>query len=139
MIREELKHLTAGPRELRKFGLTVGGVLLLLGLWFLYRHRAFWPWLAAPGTALFACGVLFPKALRHVFIGWMAMAFTLGLIVSTVLLTLFFYLVMTPVGISARLFGKDFLSRKLQRSAVSYWILRAPSEPKKATDYEQQF
>jgi len=139
MIREELKHLVTGPRELRKFGWMVGGVFLLLGLWFLCRHKSFWPWLAAPGVMLIALGILWPTALRLIFIAWMAMAFTLGLIVSTLLLTLFFYLVVTPVGLAARIFGRDFLSRKWQPSARSYWLLRTASEPKKLSDYERQY
>jgi hypothetical protein len=139
MIREELKHLVTGPRELRKFGFTVGGVFLLLSLWFLYRHKPFWPWLAAPGVVLVLCGAVHAKAIKYIFIGWMAMAFGLGLIVSTVLLTLFFYLIVTPIGLSARLLGKDFLSQKLQPSARSYWISRLPEQAKNATDYERQY
>lgn len=139
MIREELKQLTTTPRDLRKFGFVVGAVFLLLGTWFLYRHKSVWPYLLTPGVALMGFGAIAPRSLRPVYIGWMAMAFTLGLIISTVLLTLFFYFVITPTGLIARLVGKDFLSLKLDREAQSYWIRKAPTPDKKSEEYEHQY
>src|SRR5438445_6838175 len=112
MIREEIKQLKTGPRDLRKFGLTVGGVLSLLGLWFLYRHKAHSPYFLYPGLLLLLLGLAVPRTLKEIYIGWMALAFVLGLIVSTVLLTGFFYLVVTPIGLAARCFGKDFVERR---------------------------
>ena len=138
MIREELKALKTGPRELRRFGLSVGGVFLLLGAWFLYRHRPWSPYLVAPGALLLALGALAPRSLKAVYVGWMALAFTLGMIVSTLLLTLCFYAVVTPVGWLARLCGKDFLQQKWDPRAASYWMPR-PVAPQQRTDYERQF
>jgi saxitoxin biosynthesis operon SxtJ-like protein len=139
MIREELKALKTGTRELRRFGLTVGGAFLLLGAWFAWRGRFFYPYLLAPSVMLIIPGLLFPGVLRRVYIGWMALAFALGIVVSTVLLTLFFYLIVTPIGQAARLLGKDFLSEKWNSSVASYWILVRHSKPKTKAEYEQQF
>jgi hypothetical protein len=139
MIREELKQLKTDPRALRKFGLMVGGVLALLGLWCWLRHKPAWPYLLAPAAPLLVLGLAWPASLRRIYLGWMAMAITLGLIVSTVLLTLFFYLVITPVGLLARLLGRDFLSRQLDPKATSYWLARDRSLSKGKIDYERQF
>jgi hypothetical protein len=139
MIREELRQLPTTPRDLRKFGLVVGGVFLLLGLWFLLRHKPVWPYLLSPGVLLTVFGLLAPRALRPVYLGWMAMAFALGLVVSTVLLTLFFFLVITPVSLMARLFGKDFLSLRLNPASTSYWLPRERRAPRQVADYERQF
>lgn len=138
VIREELKHLKTEPRDLRKFGLLVGGVFLLLGLWFVFRDKPWHAWFWVPGAFLIALGAVVPRALKHVYLGWMSLALVLGLIVSTLLLTLFYYLVVTPIGLAARLFGKDFLERKFSR-APSYWLARAASGPKQPAEYEQQF
>jgi Na+/glutamate symporter len=137
-IREELKHLQTRPRDLRKFAFLVGGVFLLLGLWFFFRHKPWHPWFWIPGMALIGFGALAPTALKPVYLGWMALAFMLGLVVSTVLLTLFFYLVITPIGLLARLLGKDFLARKWS-NASSYWLIRPAAGPKNPGEYEQQF
>ena len=47
----------------------------------------------------------------------MSVAFVLGFVMAHVILTLFFLLVITPMGLVARLVGKDFLSLKLDRTA----------------------
>jgi len=39
----------------------------------------------------------------------------------------------------ARLFGKDFLSLKLNRAATTYWIRRERTGPKSPAEYERQF
>ena len=139
MIREEIKQLKTGRRDLRKFGLTVGGFLILLGLWFLFRHKAHYPYFLYPGLLLFVLGLALPKWLKYIYIGWMTLAFVLGLIVSTVLLVVFFFMVMTPIALLARCFGKDFLARKWDAKATSYWLPRDHSRPKQAAEYEQQF
>ena len=137
-MQEELKSLSTTRRDLRKFGMMVGGVFLLLGGIALWRHKWTAPWLLTPGMILFGLGVIWPRALKLIYIAWMGLAFALGLIVSSILLTLFFYLVITPIGLIARLAGKDFLSLKLQSTAKSYWQAREKSVLT-AADYEQQF
>jgi hypothetical protein len=135
---KELQSLSITPRDLRKFGLMVGGVFLLLGALFFWRHRPAWPWLITPGVILFGLGLVAPFSLRKIYIAWMAIAFLLGLIVSTVLLTLFFFVVVTPIAWVARLSGKDFLSLRMNPVAKSYWSLRAVTQSEPAS-YEQQF
>ena len=93
MIREEIKSLRTGERELRKFGLTVGGVFALLGCWFWWRGKTHFPCFLVPGGLLMLLGALVPRALKFIYIGWMSLAFILGIAVSTALLTLFFYMV----------------------------------------------
>jgi len=138
MILEEIKQLKTGARELRKFGLLVGGVFAALGLVLWLRHRPSCPYFLAAGALLIGFGLVAPRALKYVYIPWMFLAVVLGFVVSNVLLVLFFFIVMTPIGLVARLAGKDFLSLKLNRSAPSYWI---PRERKTKTplDYERQF
>jgi hypothetical protein len=139
MIRDELNQLPVGRRELRKFGLVVGAVFLLLALWFGWRGRTFYPVFLVPGLPLVILGALLPQALKSVYRGWMTLALVLGLVVSSVVLTLFFYLVVTPVGLLARIVGKDFLNRKLRAEARSYWIARESGTPRDSGAYERQF
>lgn len=138
MLLDDLKQLKTGQRELRNFGLLVGGVFLAMGLVFLLKGKAYHPWFIAPGLALLLPGVLFPSILKPVYILWMALALVLGFIVSHVILTLFFFLVITPVGLVARMAGKDFLRLKLDPHASSYWIPRDQRAPDPAR-YERQF
>jgi hypothetical protein len=137
-LRDDIKQLKTDTATLRKFGFVVGGVFVALGLFFLWRHPSRTPYFIWPGGVLMAAGVVLPRALKWIYLAWMCVAVLLGFIVSHVLLAVFFYLVMFPIGLLARIAGKDFLSLKLDREAKSYWLKRADA-PKSAADYEKQF
>jgi hypothetical protein len=138
-LKDELKELPVGDRDLRRFGLLVGGVFALLAAWFFYRGKPFWSWMLVPAVPLLLLGAIYPRALRFVYLAWMSLALVLGFVVSTILLTIFFYVVITPMGLLARAVGKDFLSLKLDSSQASYWIARDPQEKQTAVDYERQY
>ena len=137
-IHADLKKLKTGPRDLRKFGLMVGAVFVAIAIVLWFRHRPNYPFLFGIGAALIAVGAIWPRALKYIYIAWMALAFTLGFLMSNLILTLFFFLVVTPIGLLARLIGKDFLGRKLDRKATTYWIPCA-NETIIAQSYERQF
>lgn len=137
-IREDIKQLQTSDRDLRKFGLVVGGVFVAVGLLFLWRHPGRSPYFLWPGGALMLLGLVLPRALKWIYIAWMSIAFVLGFVMAHVILTLLFFLVITPMGLVARLTGRDFLSLKLDRAAKTYWLPRA-AKSKSAADYERQF
>lgn len=137
-IREDIQQLKTSDRDLRKFGLVVGGVFAALGLFLLLRNKAAYPYFLWPGVGLVVVGVVFPRGLRYIYVVWMSVAFVLGFVMAHVILTLFFFLVITPIGLLARLSGKDFLSLKQDRHAKSYWIPHE-QKAKSPADYERQF
>ncbi len=137
-LREDIKQLKTGDRDLRKFGLMVGGVFAALGLLLLWRHKGFYPYFLWPGAALVVLGAMLPRALKWVYVAWMSLAFVLGFVMAHVILTLFFFLILTPTGLLARLCGQDFLRLKLDRTARSYWIPREKKR-KSPAEYERQF
>jgi hypothetical protein len=137
-IQADLKKLKTGVGDLRKFGLVVGGAFILLGVLLLLRHRSSYVAFCGAGALLAAFGVIWPRALKYVYIGWMTLAFALGFVMSNVILTLFFFLLVTPIGLLARLFQKDFLAQKWDKRAASYWI-QCRGEVKPANTYERQF
>jgi hypothetical protein len=139
MISDQIRDLKTGPRELRRFGLTVGAVFALWGAWLIFRHRAAAPYLLGLGVSLMTLGAVWPAVLRFIYVVWMSLAFALGWVVSTILLTFFFYFVVTPIGLLARALGKDFLERKWDRAASSYWRLRRAPGSEEKSSYERQF
>jgi polyferredoxin len=138
VIRSEIKQLKTGPRAWRKFGLLVGGVFTGLGVVSSLRHKAAAPYLLTPGILLVFFGLVMSQALKYVYLLWMSLAIVLGFVISSVLLTLLFCLVVTPIGFMARCAGKDFLGLKLDPKAASYWLPRE-KKPRKLQDYERQF
>ena len=125
-------------RELRKFGLTVGGVFLLLGLVSWYRGHV-WPprvlWTA--GVLLVVPGLVAPLVLGPVERAWMRMAAALGYVNTRIILGVLYFVVFVPFGAVMRLF-RDPLDRRLDDDRSSNWIRREP-EPADRTRYQQQF
>jgi hypothetical protein len=68
----------------------------------------------------------------------MTLAILLGWLMTRIILIILFYLVVTPIGLLAKLSGKDFLNRKFNREAQSYWIPRKATTTDKG-NYEKQF
>ena len=136
-ISDEYQKLDRSPRALTRFGLMVGSVILILGCFFLWRQRsAGWP-LISIGTVLVLAASLAPLLLKWVYGPWMIGALVLGWIVTRVLLTLVFFLVVTPTGLLQRLLGKRVIEVAWKADAGSYWQPR----PHRAApaDYEKQF
>ena len=121
-IREEIRHLPTDVPALRNFGLAVGAVFLAIGGFLLWRDVSWGLYLIYIGAPLVLLGALVPKVLKPVYLAWMTMAVVLGAFMTRVLLTLFFFLVITPVGLFFKLIGRDALHRKLDRDAATYWI-----------------
>ena len=137
-IGTDLGKLKTGRRDLRKFGLLVGGVFIAIGIFLWLRHRPSHSLLVWIGAVLVAFGAVWPRALKYIYLAWMALGLTLGFVMSNVILVLFFFLVVTPIGLLGRLFRKDFLARKWDKKAESYWIACA-KEMKSSESYERQF
>ena len=109
-------------RAEREFGLVVGGVLALLGLWWVYRGKfaVAAPVLLALGGLLILLGLLWPRTLVVPNKAWMLLAEVLSFVTTRLILGLVFFLIVTPIGVVKRLMGWDPLGRRSPRSE-SYW------------------
>lgn len=102
----------------------VGTILLLIAGWNVWRDRpAVYFTLGAIGTALVLVGLLWPAASRAFHRGWMRFAHALGYVNSRILLSVMFFLVMTPYGLLSKLFRRNPLNRR-GPGGDSYWIPR---------------
>lgn len=114
-------------KELRKFGLIVGGVFLIIGLWpLLFRGEDLRFWSLGLGGALAALGVLAPMSLKHVHQVWMKVGHILGSINTRIILGIIYYGLITPMGIVMRLMRKDPMHRLLMQEANTYRVVRPP-------------
>jgi hypothetical protein len=136
-VRTDISAIRSTLPELRKFGITVGTVFLLLGA--LAYWRGWWEpavtgWVTGTGLMLAVVGLLSPASLKGLHRLWMSAAVLLGSIVSRFLLVLIFFIILTPIALLARWTGKRFLSEQHGRSAGTYWVERK-KDPK--IDYER--
>ena len=115
--------------ELRKFGLIMAVPLSLIGGLMLWRGRAAGPYMLALAAFFLITGLVVPGALEPVERIWMEFARRLSVVMTYVILTLTFYLVITPVGLLLRLLGKDLLGRQFDPKMHSYWTPVEPDGP----------
>ena len=109
-------------RAEKEFGLIVGGILMLLCGWWLYRGKFVnATYIILPtGALLVLLGLLLPRTLVYPNRAWMLFAEALSYVTTRVILGIVFFLVITPIGIVKRQLGWDPLSRRRKRGG-SYW------------------
>ncbi len=136
-LEQAYAKLDQSPRALRRFGIIVGAVLLLLGtLLLLGERKAGGPFLSL-GALLVLLAAFVPSVLRYVYKPWMILAFAMSWVVSRIILTLLFFLIVTPVGLLQRFCGKRPLEFRFRSGESTYWQERS-TQPAPA-DYEKQF
>ena len=115
-------------KQLRQFGLMVGGVLVLIGLWKLYqgKHETARLILWSVGGLLMTIGVIVPTLLTPVYWLWMKLVHLLGWVNTRLLLGIIFFVIITTMTVVMKVFGRDALNRKIDKDADSYWIPRLP-------------
>lgn len=98
----------------RRFGLVVGGLFAFLGaLFYLWKGRAVAGIvLGVPGLVLLFLAAAAPALLASPHRAWMKLARLLGTVNSFLFLSILFFLVLTPLGVILRLFGRDELRRR---------------------------
>jgi hypothetical protein len=128
---------TRDLRQLRRFGLLVGGIFSAIGFWpLLWRQEGPRLWALAPGLVLVLGALIVPRILAPVHRAWMALGDALGWVNTRILLGVVFYGLVTPIGLVMRLRGRDPMSRRFDHSVESYRVRR---EPRQATHMMRQF
>ncbi len=133
---------TNDKSEQRKFGLVVGAAFILLGLvrWAFHGFdmAALPSILWAIGTVLMVLGAIAPTLLKPVFIAWIKLAEVLNFIMTHVLLTIIFYLIITPIRLVFVVSKEDSMRRKWLPDGETYWE-EAEEQPEEFDRYRQQF
>jgi hypothetical protein len=118
-------------KEVRKFGLIAFlffGGLCTLGLWIGKPiPSCFFGALSFIGLGF----ITFPTGLRPVYSGWLKISHFVGKLITVVILTTAYYLVITPSGMIKALIGGKPISLKFDRETASYWVERTePAQSK---------
>jgi len=112
----------------RQFGYLFAAVFTIIAFWPLWPlHAPNFYWLGGAGAWL-AVALICPRLLAPLYKGWMKFGHVLGWINARIILGLVFFVLVTPIGLVMRLFGKDPLRMRAKKSA-SYWIRRDPLDP----------
>ena len=133
---EEIKNIKSGKNDLRKFGILVGMMLLIISGFLFWNDKELFQLFLTIGLFLLLTGIAIPFILMPVYLVWMTFSTILGWFMTRVILSLLFYAVFTPIGLIGRLFGKQFLDLKMDGSKQSYWNMKTVETSK---NYEKQF
>jgi len=140
MLLDEIKKVIAlaDKRELRKFGITLGIISMVISLFLFWKNNNAAEYFLYCGVTILFLGVVFSGILKPIYIIWMGFATIMGFFMTRLILTLLFSLVFTPVGLILRLLRRDPLKEKIDKKAKTYWIKRENNDlnPKSA---ENQF
>jgi len=108
------------PKEGRKFAFPVGTAFLVLAAISFWRGHHIPPRvLAGLGGALLLAGAIIPGKLGPVYRGWMGFAHALSKVTTPIFMGLVYFLVMTPMGLLMRLFGRQPMRHAEQ--AGGFW------------------
>jgi len=111
----------------RRFGLTMAGVCVVVGVAGLWRGRPLNPTVWAMALLFSAAALVRPQVLAPLNRAWARLGALLNRVVSPVVLGVVFFGLMTPYAVVLRLRGRDVLRRRLEPALDSYWIVRQDS------------
>ena len=123
---------------LRHFGLTTGAIVaVLFGLllpWLFELDYPRWPWFV--GGILIIWGLVHPPSLKPVYYWWMRFGLLLSRVTTPLVLGAVFYLMITPLSLVMRAFGREGMHTKHPSGQRSY---RIPSEQPSKGNMERPF
>ena len=110
----------------------IGSIILfaIATLHLIKGHAGFYRFLYSLAGFLLIVGGFFPRIFKQI-------TDRIGGFIVSVLLSVVFFIVITPIGVIMRIFGKDELDRKIDRDKESYWIDRAQEDD--SSRFEKQY
>jgi len=124
-MNTEINKLEVTKSDLRKFGFIMGSMFaLIFGLifpWITDKTSQTWPiWPFIVLAVFWTIAVVAPQSLRSVNDLWLKVGNVLGFINTRIILGVMFFLMIFPIGMLLKLFGKDSMDRKLSSETDTY-------------------
>ena len=108
----------------RSFGLLFFIVFIALALWPLTNQGEINLYLVTISLFFLVLGLLNSRILSPLNKAWIKLGEILGRIVAPIVMAIVFFLILTPISLLVRLFGKDLIGMKFSNDVKSYWIKR---------------
>ena len=107
----------------KSFGLLFSFILLIIGIWPVLFLNSLRVWAFIISIILFSISFLKPSLLKPFHSVWIRFGELLGSIIAPIVMLLVYFLILTPISLVVRVFGKDLLNLKFSNKN-SYWIKR---------------
>ena len=108
----------------KSFGILFFIVFAIIGLYPLLSLNFVRIWALVIALIFLFLGLTKPSVLKPLNTGWIKLGEILGKIIAPIVMLLVFFIVITPIGLMLRLFGKDILGLKFSEQVKTYWITR---------------
>jgi hypothetical protein len=108
----------------KSFGILFFIVFAIIGLYPLLSFNFVRVWALVIALIFLYLGLTKPSVLKPLNTGWIKLGEILGKIIAPIVMLLVFFIVITPIGLMLRLFGKDILGLKFSEKVKTYWITR---------------
>jgi hypothetical protein len=138
MLKDELKYIDKSDEAVKKTGISVGIVLILISLLLWYLDKTSFTYFSIIGGLFVILAFIAIPILRPFHKLWMMLALAMGFVMSRVILTVLYYLILTPIGLLAKIVGKKFMPLGFDKNAKTYWEKRE-NIVKQQIDYDRQF
>ncbi|MEE9327069.1 MAG: SxtJ family membrane protein [Cocleimonas sp.] len=121
----EINTAEVTTTDLRKFGFIMGSMFaLIFGLlvpWITDKTSETWPiWPFIVLAVFWLLAIATPEVLRPVNKFWLKFGGIMGWINTRIILGAMFFLLIFPIGLLLKIFGKDSMNRKLEKDADTY-------------------
>ena len=108
----------------KSFGLLFFVVFLIIGLWPLKNGESLNFYFIIASVVFLILGLLNSKLLSPLNKSWIKLGEILGIIIAPIVMALVYFVILTPISIIVRVFGKDLLGLKFLKEKETYWINR---------------
>ena len=108
----------------KSFGLLFFVVFLIIGLWPLKNGESLNFYFIIASVVFLILGLLNSKLLSPLNKSWIKLGEILGIIIPPIVMALVYFVILTPISIIVRVFGKDLLGLKSFKEKDTYWIKR---------------
>ena len=107
----------------RNFGIVFFIVFLIISIYPLLNSESIRYWLLIISLIFLILGIFNSSLLTPLNKLWMRFGILLGNIISPIIMSFIFFLVLTPTGLLLKLFNKDILKLK-RNNDKTYWIFK---------------
>ena len=108
----------------RSFGFLFFLVFIIISFWPLLNDDEIRLWSIIIALIFLTLGILNSKILTPFNNSWIKLGEILGKIIAPIIMALVYFVILTPISLVVRLFGKDLLGLKFSNKIESYWIKR---------------
>ncbi len=108
----------------RGFGLLFFIVFIIISAWPLLSGGNLRIYFLLPAFLFLILGLINSKLLTPINKLWIKFGELLGKIIAPIVMGLVYFVILTPISLIIRIFGKDLLNLKFSNKIQSYWIKR---------------